>query len=147
MSSIFIYYSDTGSGDAVAECLAGKGFAIRKAEPVKPMPSSFFLKILKGGFQAGIGSEAKLRDYDPDVSGFDEVVVGSPIWNGRITPQINTVLSETDLSGKKLSFVLYSGGGDAPKAEKKLKESYPGCTVINLKSPKQNPGELEKLVF
>ena len=145
MSRIFIYFSDSGNGDAVASCLQEKGFAVRKVIPKKPLPKSFVLKILQGGFSAGIGAKFALKDYDPDVSAFDEIVIGSPIWNGQLACPVNTVLDRTDLSGKKITFLLYSGSGAAPKAESKLKTSFPDASVIHLTSPLSHPEELEKL--
>ena len=145
MSRIFIYYSDTGNGDFVASFLQDKGFAIRKVIPKKPLAKSFVLKILQGGFLAGIGAKSPLVDYDPDVSAFDEVVIGSPIWNGQLACPVNTVLEKTDLSGKKITFLLYSGSGAAPKAESKIKAAYPNAAIIHLVMPLKNPAELDKL--
>ena len=145
MERIFIYYSDTGNGDAVASVLKNKGFAVRKAVPVKPLSKSFVLKILQGGFLAGIGAKAKLNGFDPDVSGYAQVCIGSPIWNGRLACPINTVLAQTDLADKKLTFVLYSGSGAAPKAESDLKAAYPNARILHLTSPLGKPEELEKL--
>ena len=96
-------------------------------------------------FSAGIGAKSALKDYDPDVSAFDEIVIGSPIWNGQLACPVNTVLDQTDLSGKKVTFLLYSGSGAAPKAESKLKASFPDAPVIHLTSPLSHPEELEKL--
>ena len=145
MKRIFIYYSDSGNGDTVAEYLNNKGFFIRKAVPQKPMPKAFALKILKGGFLAGIGAKTELSGFDPDVSDFDEVVIGAPIWNGRTASPVNTVLEKTDLSGKKVTFVLYSGSGQAPKAEAKLLARFPNAKVIHLRSPRSEKEELNKL--
>ena len=93
--------------------------------------------MFQGGFLAAIKHKPKLVDYDADVSAYDEIVVGSPIWNGTFACPINTVLAETDFSNKKLSFVLYSGGGKAPKAVKKINEKY-GCDVLELKQPNKH---------
>ena len=74
-------------------------------------------------------------------------MIGSPIWNGRITPAINTVLDKVDLAGKEVAFVLTSGGGSAPKAEERLKNAFPGAKIVMLKEPKKNEDELSKLDF
>lgn len=145
MKKLFIYYSLSGNGDLVAETLASKGYEIRKVVPQKKAPESFFFRILAGGFGAGIGRKEPLAAYDPDVTGYDQVVIGTPIWNGRVSCPVNTVLSETDLSGKELAFVLYSGSGEAPKTLERINDRYPGATVIHLKEPKTRREELEKL--
>lgn len=145
MKRLFIYYSQSGNGDLVAETLKAQGFEIRKVIPKKKPPKSFFLQIVAGGFGAGIGRKEPLDGYDTDVKDFDGVVIGSPVWNARLSCPINTVLNETDLKDKRPSFILYSGSGEAPKAVKKLLQRFPDAQIILLKEPKKYPEELKKL--
>lgn len=142
MKRLFIYYSQSGNGDLVAETLRAQGFDMRKVVPLKKPPKAFFLQILAGGFGAGIGRKEPLNGYDPDVSAYDEIVIGSPVWNGRLSCPINTVLEQTDLSGKPLTFLLYSGSGEAPKAVKKIHERFPAAKIVHLKEPKSHPETL-----
>lgn len=142
---LFVYYSLSGNGEAVAARMAGLGYTCRRAVPEKPMPKAFFLRIMKGGFLAGIGAKEKLRDFDASAEGADEVAVGSPIWNGRLTPAVNAVLSGMDLTGRRVRFVLWSASGEAAPAVKRLAKEYPGADVTILKEPKADPTELDKL--
>jgi flavorubredoxin len=100
---------------------------------------------MKGGSNALFGKKAKLINYNNDISGYDEIYIGSPIWNSRLTPPINTVLRDTDLSNKKLTFVFYSGGGTSKKATKKVNKLYNNPNIINLKQPNKYNDELKKL--
>lgn len=145
MSTLFVYYSLSGSGDLVAEKMREKGAEIYKVQTAKPMPKSFFGAIMKGGFLATIGHKMPLKDFDPNLDGYDRVVIGSPVWNGRIACPINTVLGSLDLTGKELAFVLYAGGGEAPKAVARLKKEYPSASVVILKEPKKYADELAKI--
>ena len=145
MKTLFIYYSHTGSGDVVADYLSERGVEVRKVLPVKPLPKSFVGAILKGGFLATIGYKSPLRDYDPSLEGYDRVIIGSPVWNARFSTPINAVLAVTDLSGVDLSFVLYAGGGTAPKALDRIAKRYPDAKAVVLKQPKDNADELAKL--
>lgn len=145
MNKLLIYYSNSGNGDLVAARLAEQGFALRKVTPKKPMPKSFFLQILAGGFAAGIGKKEPLCGYDADVKDYDEIVIGSPVWNARLSCPINTVLDKTDLKDKKLTFVLYSGSGAAPKAVEAIGKRFPDAAIIHLREPKKDPDELNKL--
>ena len=147
MQRLFIYYSQSGNGDLVAETLKNQGFTIRKVIPKKKPPKAFFFQILAGGFGAGIGRREPLQPYCTDVRDFDEVVIGSPVWNGRLSCPINTVLEQIDCKDKKPAFVLYSGSGEAPKAEQKLKSMFGDIRILHLKEPKKNPDELKKLAF
>ena len=145
MKRLFIYYSHTGSGDTVATLLKEKGYDIRKVIEKKKMPKSFFMQMMVGGFRAGVGAKGKLVNYSNDVKEYDEIVIGSPIWNGRFPPATNSVLKETDLTNKKVTFVLYSGSGTGPKASEKIAKFYKNAAIIYLKEPKKYPDELKKL--
>ena len=144
MKKLFIYYSHSGNGELVAEKMKELGYDIRRIKPKKDLSKKFFFAVMKGGFLAGINHKSKLIDYDNDISEYDEIAIGSPIWNGKLSSPINTVLSLTNLCDKKLNFILYSGGGSAPKAIKKLKNLY-NCQIIELKEPKKYLDELDKL--
>ena len=145
MKNLFIYYSLTGNGDLVSKEFEKSGYAIRKVIEKKKMPKSFFWCVMTGGFRAGIGAKGKLINYDNNVDEYDKVVIGSPIWNGRFPPAINSVFDKTDLSKKELTFVLYSGSGEGKKAEEKIKKFYKNATIVFLKEPKKHPEELKKL--
>ncbi|MBR0508092.1 MAG: hypothetical protein IJJ86_05740 [Clostridia bacterium] len=145
MKKLLIYYSLSGNGDAVAAKLREAGCDVRKVEPLKKAPKRFFAQILRGGFNAGRKYCEPLKEYDPDVSAYDEIVIGSPVWNGRLSCPINTILRDTDLTGKRVSFILYSGSGEAPKAEKQIRDRIPGAPVLHLKEPKKNPDSLARL--
>ena len=142
---LFIYYSLTGNGELVAGYLQNRGFKVRRVYEKKKMPKKFFFMIMSGGFRAGLNLKGKLVDYNNDVSEFDEVVIGSPIWNGRFPPAINSVLAQTDLSNKKLTFVLYSGSGTGPKAVQKIKKLYPEARIILMQEPKTHEFEYDKI--
>ena len=147
MKKLLIYYSLSGNGDFVAEQYKEQGYDIRKVETVKGLPKVFFFAMLSGGFQAGINKKAKLKEFDYDISTYDEVVIGSPIWNGRFAPAINTILANLKINNQKLSFVFYAGSGEGKKALKRLQKEYPHSSYVFLKQPKQYIEELNKLVF
>ena len=145
MKKLFLYYSYTGNGDIVSKEFEKAGFELRKVCEKKKMPKSFFWSILSGGFRAGLGLRGKLVNYDNDVTSFEKIIIGSPIWNGRFPPAINAVLKETNFEGKDLTFVFYSGSGEGKKAEAKVKKEFPSAKILFLKEPKKYSDELKKL--
>ncbi|MBQ4031768.1 MAG: NAD(P)H-dependent oxidoreductase [Bacilli bacterium] len=145
MKKIFIYYSLNGSGDVVADVLKEQGVTIRKVKPKKELPKSIIGQILQGGFLAMINHKSKLIDFDKDISKYDEVIIGSPIWNARLSTPINTVLDELDLKDKKVSFIFYSASGTSPKATEKVHKLFPKAEITDLKEPKDNEQELNKI--
>ena len=146
MNKIFIYYSLTGNGDVVSDYLKEKNIEIRKVKTREPLPKGKIMMILTGGFLAGIKHCDKLDNFNCDIREYDDIIVGSPIWNGRFSCPINTVLKSIDLTNKHVTFVLYSGSGSAPKTEEFIKKNYPKAKIINLKEPKQNKDLLTNLL-
>ena len=145
MSKLFIYYSFTGNGDAVAEFMKEKGFEIRKVESKLKLSKRLFPQMMKGGFLSLFGARPKLINFNNNVDGYDEICIGSPVWNGRFACPVNTVLRDTDLIGKKVTFILYSGSGTAKNADKKIKKAYPEAKIIHLQQPGDKIEELKKL--
>ena len=146
MKKLFIYYSLSGNGDVVADYLKNKKYDIRKVIMKDKLPKNYIGQILIGGFLAGINHKAKLDDFNKDISDYDEIIIGSPIWNGKLSCPINTVLDKINLDNKKLSFILYCGSGEASKTEKRLKDKYGDIDIIILKEPKSNTVELKKVI-
>ena len=118
------------------------GYDIRKVISKYKYPKKMFPLMMVGGFKALTKMKDKLIDFDSNISDYDEVVIGTPIWFDRVSSPINTVLSKLDLSNKKVSFILYSASGDAKKATERLKDI--GDITI-LKEPKKYKEELNKI--
>lgn len=145
MKKLFLYSSFTGSRDVVSKEFEKAGFELRKAIERKRFPKSFFWSVMSGGFRARLGLKGKLVNYDSDVSSFDKIVIGSPIWNGRFPPVMNAVLKQTNFEGKDVSFVFYSGSGEGKKAEERVKKEFPSAKILFLKEPKKYKDELKKI--
>ena len=143
MNKYFIYFSESGNGDLVASKLEQEGYNIIKVEMKKPLAKKFFFKVMQGGFLASIHAKSKIKDLDLNINLDDVVVIGSPIWNARLSTPINTVLNKYEFINP--SFVLYSGSGEAKHALKYLDKNFHESKVIILKEPKKYEEELNKL--
>ena len=144
MKKIFIYYSLTNNGDIVANYLKDKKIDIRKVVPKKKLPRNRILQIITGGFLAGIHHKDELIGFDPNISEYDEIIIGSPIWNGNLSCPINTVLDKIDLHNKKITFILYSGSGKVMKPTNYILSKYPKAKIINLIEPKKHPNDMKE---
>ena len=145
MKKIFIYYTLTGNGDIIANYLKDKNIDIRKVKAKDKMPKTFFLRILTGGFLAGINYKAKLIDFNNNIDNYDEIIIGSPIWNGKLSTPANSIIEKLKLDNKKITFILYSGSGTSPKATNKIKKIFKNATIIDIKEPKNNKHLLDKI--
>lgn len=145
MKKLFIYFSLTGNQDLVANYLKEKDFEIRKLEMKKGLPKSFFFSVLSGGFLAGLRVKSKLKEYDQNIEGYDEIIIGSPIWNGRFSSPLNRLLKVIDFTNKNIKFVFTAGSGEGKHALKKINKLYKTAQVVFLKEPKKYSEELNKL--
>ena len=136
MKKIFIYYSHSGNGDIVANYLKKKGIDIRKVSVKEDISNNKVLSILQGGILASINYKSKLVAFDNNINKYKEIIIGSPIWNGRLSCPINSVLNKLEIKDKKITFILYSGSGKSPKATTETNITPPN--IINIKEPKNN---------
>ena len=144
MGNVFIYYSNTGNGDIVANKLSSYNITIKKICSNYKLSSNLFIAMLTGGFKAIFNRNVKIKDFDFNISEYDEVIIGSPIWADRLSAPINRVISLLDLDNKDIDFILYSASGNGNKAKEKIKDLYNKNPII-LKEPKKNNKELEKI--
>ena len=122
MSKYFVYYSATGNGDYLAELLKEAGYKPIKVEMVKPMGKVGFFKILHFGGQAMLNKKAKIQEVNLELKSDDQVVIGSPIWNDRLSTPINALLAKFDFNKETTQFVLYPAGEGTKKSFEQIKK-------------------------
>ncbi len=144
MKKIFIYFSLSNNGDIIAEDFKKKGYEIRKVISKIKYPKNMLMSMLIGGYRSSFNKKDKLINFDNNLSSYEKIVIGSPIWNDRISAPINGVLDVVDLNNKNVEFVLYSASGIANNAKNKIKALYNKDAIV-LKEPKKNKDELLKL--
>ena len=122
MSKYFVYYSATGNGDFLAELFKEKGYTPVKVEMVKPIGKMSFFKILSYGGKAMFKQKAKIKDINLELKEDDKVIIGSPIWNDRLSTPINAVLAKFDFNKNTTEFILYPAGENTKKSLKQIKK-------------------------
>ena len=70
---------------------------------------------------------------DTDVSGYDTVYLGFPIWWYVAPTLINTFLEAYDFSGKKIVLFATSGGSDFGNTVAELQLSAPNAEIVETK--------------
>jgi len=130
------YYSQTSNTKAVAEEIAKKLDAdIEEIVAVNPYDGDFNATIERGLKELEQGILPEIKPIAADISKYDVVFIGFPVWFGTYAPPISTFLENADLSGKKIvPFCTFGSGGlesstaDLAKAEPKA-EILPGYGV------------------
>ena len=126
MKRIIVYYSLSGNTEEAAKIIAEKlGCEILRIDTVKGMPKSFAARILVGGGQVAMNILPEIKPIDTDFSLYDEIIIGTPIWNSKGVPAINAFLVDDDICKKVTGLIITSGGGDIEKCVKELEKKIP----------------------
>lgn len=131
------YFSAMGTtarlAKSVAEAAGADLYEIRPKTPYTLAdldwnnPGSRSSVEMKGGPKSRPAIEGPL----PDVSGYDTVLIGFPIW-WYVAPRIvNTFLEGCDLSGKKIAVFATSGGSGMGRTLDELRPSAPGAVWLS----------------
>lgn len=83
------------------------------------------------------------------IDDYDFIIVGSPVWAGKIAPAIRSFLVQNDFSDKQLALFVTLGGDKAEKALKNMKKAIaPNIPVedLGIINAMKNPEEIEKQI-
>lgn len=134
MKTLVAYFSASGATKGVAEKLASKiGADIYEIKPVVPYTDAD-LNWMDKNSRSSV--EMKDKSSRPeivkdglDVSGYDRILLGYPVWWYTAPTIINTFLETYDFSGKKIIIWATSGGSGLGKAKNDLAKSTTALIV------------------
>ena len=126
MKRIIVYYSLSGNTEEAVKSIAEKlDCEVLKIDTVKAMPKSFVARILVGGGQVAMNKIPEIKPIDIDFSLYDEIFIGTPIWNSKGVPAINAFLGNDSICQKVTGLIITSGGGDIDKCVEALEKKVP----------------------
>jgi len=130
MKRAIIYYSLSENTKDAAEKIASElEIPAFRIDLVTPLPTEKGKQMMTGGMQATFGLKPPITGVPDDLSSYDDIIIGTPIWAGKTASPINTLLREYGIADKVTSVFTCSGGGDNDKCIKRLRK-----ILKNLKS-------------
>ena len=123
MKTLVVFYSLEGNTEYVAGKIAEKlGADTLKLIPKKAYSDKGFSKFFWGGKSAVMAEKPELEPYHVDLSSYDQIIFGFPVWAGTFAPPIRTFVSDNaaSLKGKHISAYACQSGAGAEKALSKL---------------------------
>lgn len=106
---LIIYYSKTGNTQEVARRIqhytGGELYEIQTQKPFSKVP--WFALLVKR--QLSKGEYPSLQEPLPDVSAYDTVFVGSPVWWYTAATPVLAFLQRVDFKGKPVAFFSTQG--------------------------------------
>ena len=147
MTILVVYYSFDGNTKYAAQRIAdrlGADLLELKAENEPPRNA---LKFLVGGKSVLMGEKALLHRFKEDPSAYDVIVLGTPVWAGRVTPAIREFALSHPFEGKKVGIFACSAGGDAESVFGQMRNLLGGneiCATLSLKNPLKNRSKADQ---
>lgn len=142
------YFSATGTTASAAKKLAEAAgtdiYEIKPAVPYTKEDLNWMNKNSRSSVEMkDTSSRPALADTSADISAYDTILLGFPIWWYIAPTIINTFLESYDFTGKKIVLFATSGGSGFGKAVESLEGSCPGATITEGKLLNHMPDALE----
>ena len=146
------YFSASGVTARVAKNLAAAAgadlYEIKPAVPYTKADLDWTNKQSRSSVEMrDHSSRPVLADTDADISAYDTIFIGFPIWWYIAPTIINTFLEAYDFSGKKIVLFATSGGSGFGKAVQSLQPSAPGAKIIAGEILNGNPNDKKLKAF
>ena len=137
MNILVIYYSRTGTTGKIARCIAEE-IGCEHEAIVDTVSRNGVI-----GFMRSIGSVMRknltnIEEMDHDPPQYDLVIIGTPIWAGRVSAPVRTFIHQHKDSLKTAAFFATHGKNDPQNAFREMVEicGKEPVAVLNLKDEK-----------
>ncbi len=124
-------YVDKGNTEVIAEYIKDiVGADIFKVEPLNPYPADYMECIEEAKVRTR-EHNAPIKENIPDISSYEVIYIGSPIYWGGMPEELFTALKELNYSGKTIRpFTTHEGSG-LSGVPRQLKEICNGAEVLD----------------
>lgn len=128
------FFSASGTTKKVAEMIAAEAGADLYEITPKELYTRADLDWMNKKSRSSIEmNDKKIRpeiaDIPVDISDYDEIILGFPIWWYVAPTIVNTFLEAHDFSGKKIVLFATSGGSGFGNTVSELQPSAPGAVI------------------
>lgn len=128
--TLVLYYSLTGNTRMVAEEFANRlGADVEELVCVNPYDTNFRACIERCLQEREAGTIAEIEPVKADLSKYDVIFIGYPVWFGTYAPPVATFLSNNDLGGKKVVPFCTFGSGGLESSVKDMVAAQPNAEV------------------
>ena len=130
--ALVLYYSETGTTKTVAvELQKQLGADIESIECVKPYSGNFQETIQRGQREMQSNQWPELKALKSNLSKYDVIFLGYPIWFGTYANPIQTLVRNNDFAGKTIVPFCTFGSGGLNTSSDALKKALPKAKIQN----------------
>ncbi len=129
MKLLILYYSYSGNTRSIAEEIQKKaGGTLAEIKTVMPYAGDYNVVVDQGQREVERGYEPEICPLDVDLSDFDTIILGTPVWWYTFAPAVKTLLSHSDWKGKRI-YPFATNGGWLGHTLKDIKTACVGAAV------------------
>lgn len=111
MKALTLYYSYGGNTKRIAELIQKEtGGDIARIDTVVPYSGDYDAVVDQGQRENADGFCPELKPLDLDLSAYDTLILGSPVWWYTYAPAMHSFLNQADLTGKTVYPFATNGG-------------------------------------
>lgn len=130
LKRLVIYYSLEGSTRLVAEAIAkAAGADLAVLRPAVEPRATGFARYLQYGWQQITHPRMRIAPLEVDPQAYDLLFVGTPVWNSRPAPAVQTLLRITPMVGRQVSLFCTHKGGPG-KTLALMERAATGATIV-----------------
>lgn len=147
MNSLVVYYSRKGTTKKIGELISTEA-NWESEEIIDTKKRKGFIGFLKSGKDATLKKLANIKEIQKNPELYDLIILGTPIWNRRMTPAIRTYITEFKNSIQDVAFFCTEGGRGGQKAfdsMANLCDKTPISTLEITKSDIENGDHKDKI--
>lgn len=101
MKTLILYYSYGGNTKKVAEMIHHEILSdIAEIETVKPYIGDYNSVVNQAQKEVHIGFMPEIKPLTVDITSYDSIILGTPVWWYTFAPAVKTFLSGSNLAGK-----------------------------------------------
>ncbi len=131
MKTAVVYYSLSGTTRRIAQSIANAlGADLMEIKTKHSYPRARWLQMVVCGASASFKRKPELLKLSASLSDYGNIVLGAPVWAGTIASPMNAFLHAANLAGKNVALFVNSGGGDAEKPMRSMKEALHASRIV-----------------
>ncbi len=129
MKSLIVYYSYQQNTKKIAELIQEKiGGDILRIDTLTPYDGDYNSVVSQGQDEVNRGYCPELKPVDADLSQYDTIILGTPVWWYTFAPAMHTFLKSQNWEGKTV-YPFATNGGWIGHTFKDFKEACAGADV------------------
>ena len=129
MKILLVYFSYTGNTKIIADMIKDKlNCDVFEIKTVIPYSEDYDTVVNDEQNSEASNHLPEIQNIDIDLSQYDEIILGTPVWWYRPVPAIRTFLTQNDLSGKIIK-PFATNAGWLGKTFKEIKLLCPNSKV------------------